>query len=113
MDGDWAKTLNLFNPEARDYTNTHLAVVWALKRFMDRKESRKILCVTTDGDPGELNVLETALQEAKRFGVEVRFVLIDRQYERYYHGLSAAFDVATNPQQLAGAVFGALKAAIQ
>lgn len=112
MDGDWAKTLNLFTPAARDCTNTHLAVVWALKRLMDRKESRKILCVTTDGDPGDLAVLEAAIQEAKRFGVEVRFVLIDKEYEHYYRSLSAAFGVATNPQQLAEAVFGSLEAAI-
>jgi cobaltochelatase CobT len=111
MDGDWAKTLNLFTAAARDCTNTHLAVVWALKRLMDRKESRKILCVTTDGDPGDLNVLEAAIQEAKRFGVEVRFVLIDKEYEHYYRGLSAAFGVATNPHQLAEAVFGSLEAA--
>ncbi|MBK4738897.1 VWA domain-containing protein [Noviherbaspirillum pedocola] len=111
MDGDWAKTLNQFVPSSRDCTNTHLAVVWALKRLMERKESRKILCVTTDGDPGDLQVLEAAIQEAKRFGVEVRFVLIDREYERHYRGLSAAFGVASNPRQLAEAVFGALEAA--
>ena len=111
MDGDWAKTLNLFTAAAKDCTNTHLAVVWALKRLLDRKESRKILCVTTDGDPGDLNVLEAAIQEAKRFGVEVRFVLIDKEYEHHYRGLSAAFGVATNPHQLAEAVFGSLEAA--
>jgi cobaltochelatase CobT len=72
---------------------------------------RKILCVITDGDPGELNVLEAAILEAKRFGVEVRFVLIDKQYERYYRGLSAAFGVANSPHELAKAVFGSLQAA--
>jgi cobaltochelatase CobT len=112
LDGDWAKTLNRFTAEARDYTNTHLAVVWAIKRLMSRRENRKILCVTTDGDPGELIILEAAIQEAKQFGVEVRFVLIDEQYERYYQGLSAVFGVATTPNRLAEAVFGALKAAI-
>jgi cobaltochelatase CobT len=111
IDGDWARTLNLFTAAAQDYTNTHLAVVWALKRLMDRKENRKILCVITDGDPGNLNILEAAIEEAKRFGVEVRFVLIDREYERYYQALSATFGVATNPHQLAEAVFGSLEAA--
>ena len=111
MDGDWAKTLNLFTDSAHGYTNTHLAVVWALKRLIDRKENRKILCVITDGDPGNLNILEAAIQEAKRCGVEVRFVLIDREYERYYQPLRTAFGVATNPHQLAEAVFGSLEAA--
>jgi hypothetical protein len=55
--------------------------------------------------------LEAALQEAERCDLEVSFILIDSQYERYYHGLSATFGVARNPRQLAETVFGALEAA--
>lgn len=109
--GNWAKTLSLFAAAAENYTNTHLAVVWAIKRLIHRKEGRKILCIITDGDPGELNVLEAAILEAKRFCVEVRFVLIDKQYEGYYRTLSAAFGVANSPHELAEAVFGSLQAA--
>jgi hypothetical protein len=111
MDGDWAQTLKRFVPSSQDYTNTHLAAVWAIKRLLVRRERRKILCVITDGDPGSLETLEAAVQEAKRFDVEVRFVLIDNDYERYYHGLSAPYGVARNPRELAEAVFGALEAA--
>src|SRR5690606_8169139 len=89
FEGDWARTLTRYTPAAINMTNTHLAVVWALKRLMDRPENRKILCVTTDGDPGDKLVLEAAIQEAHRAGIEVRFVLIDKDYEHHYKGLSA------------------------
>jgi hypothetical protein len=42
------------SPTAKGSTNTHLAVVWAIRRMACRREARKILIVTTDGDPGDL-----------------------------------------------------------
>ncbi|WP_432263238.1 VWA domain-containing protein [Cupriavidus sp. TMH.W2] len=112
FDGDWSSTLLRYHPAAIGSTNTHLAVVWALRKFIGRNEDRKVLTVITDGDPGNKAVLEAALQEAALYGVEVRFVLIGTEYANYYRDLSAAYGIATNTRELAKAVFGSLEVAI-
>ncbi|MDR5799243.1 MULTISPECIES: vWA domain-containing protein [Caballeronia] len=112
FDGNWSNTLQRYEAAATGSTNTHLAVVWALRKFVDRNEQRKVLAVVTDGDPGDATVLEAALKEAEMFGVEVRFILIGASEEVRYKGLSAAYGVATNVRELAKAVFGSLEAAI-
>ncbi|WP_425953146.1 VWA domain-containing protein [Ralstonia pseudosolanacearum] len=112
FDEDWSSTLLRYQPGAIGSTNTHLAVVWALRKLIGRPEARKVLSVVTDGDPGEASVLEAALMEASQYGVEVRFILIDKEHESYYQGLSAAYGVAKNTRELAKAVFGSLEVAI-
>ena len=111
FDGDWAKTLTNYRELATGSTNTHLAVVWALRRLIERREDRKILIVVLDGDPGKIDVLQAALNEAASYGVEIRFVLIGDQLEKHYLELNAPYGLACNTSQLAGAVFGALEAA--
>lgn len=108
---DWAKTLTNYQAHAAGVTNTHLAVVWCLRQLIDRPEDRKILMVVLDGDPGRIDVLKAALNEADSYGVEIRFVLIGDQLEQYYRDLNAPYGVARNTDDLAGAVFGALQAA--
>ena len=112
FEGDWSSTLQRFRPEATGSTNTHLAVVWALRKFIGRSEARKVLTVVTDGDPGDRDILEAALREAAQFGVEVRFVLIGAEHVAKFHGLSATYGVANNVRELATAVFSSLEAAI-
>ena len=112
IDGTWSQTLTRYTPAAKGSTNTHLAVVWALRRFVQRKEARKVLIVVTDGDPGDIDTLEAAMHEAKAYGVEVRFVLIGSDLVHHYVGMSAPFGVATNPNELAQAVFSSLEAAL-
>lgn len=112
FEGDWSSTLQRYQPDSSGSTNTHLAVVWALKKFIERSETRKVLTVVTDGDPGNSDVLEAALREAAQFGVEVRFVLISGEHVSKYQRLSAAYGVANNARELAAAVFSSLEAAI-
>lgn len=112
IEGDWAKTLKNFAPASNSSTNTHLAVVRMLRTFIERKEARKVLAVITDGDPGDAQVLQAALNEAKAYGVEVRFVLIGNSEEHHYRRLNAPYGVANTPGELAQAVFGSLEAAL-
>lgn len=111
FDGSWAETLKEFGPHSASSTNTHLAVVWALREMCHRKERRKILKVVTDGDPGDETVLAAAIEEAKAFGVEVRFVLISSRHEHQYRGLGVPYGVAQDAPELANAVFASLEAA--
>jgi hypothetical protein len=110
FDENWASTLQRFAPNPTNGTNTHLAVVWALKKLIDRPEARKILIVATDGDPGNIDVLKAAIAESSCLGIEVRFVLIGDSYKDKYAGLN--FGVALTENELAKAVFGALKQAV-
>lgn len=112
FDDNWASTLQRYQPKPAGGTKTHLAVVWALKKLLDRKEARKILIVITDGDPGDSLVLKAAVDEAASFGVEVRFVLIGSSYHQQYLDAGMASGVALSDSELASAVFGALKQGI-
>lgn len=109
---DWAATLQRYVPAATGNTNTHLAVAWALKKLIYRQEERKILIVVTDGDPGNISVLESALSESANLGIEVRFVLIGARHVAQFAELSAPYGVALNANELAASVFKALKSAI-
>lgn len=109
---DWSQTLMRYLPDARGGTETHLAVEWALRKLIGRPETRKVLAVVADGAPGNAHVLQAALEEGKRCGIEVRFVLIGEELRHHYTGMSAAHGVARNTRELAKSVFGALEAAI-
>ncbi|ABM97166.1 hypothetical protein Mpe_B0391 (plasmid) [Methylibium petroleiphilum PM1] len=111
FDDSWAETLKDFGPHSASSTNTHLAVVWALRELINRKERRKILKVVTDGDPGDQTVLAAAIEEAKAFGVEVRFVLISSREEYKYRSMGVPYGVANDAPELANAVFASLEAA--
>ncbi|VVP32399.1 VWA domain-containing protein [Pseudomonas fluorescens] len=112
FDESWASTLQRFAPTASNGTRTHLAVVWALKKLIDRPEARKILIVATDGDPGNSEVLNAAIAESSSLGIEVRFVLIGDRYKGQYAGAGLNFGVALTENELAKAVFAALKQAV-
>lgn len=112
FDESWASTLQRFAPTAANGTRTHLAVVWALKKLIDRPEARKILIVATDGDPGNSDVLKAAIAESSSLGIEVRFVLIGDKYRGQYASAGLNFGVALTENELAKAVFGALKQAV-
>ncbi|QNV69505.1 hypothetical protein F7661_28830 (plasmid) [Pseudomonas sp. CFA] len=108
----WAGTLQRYSPEPKNGTKTHLAVVWALKKLIDRPEARRILIVVTDGDPGNSDVLRSAVDEAVLMGIEVRFVLIGDGYHKRYADLGLACGVAQSDKDLATAIFAALKQGI-
>jgi cobaltochelatase CobT len=112
FDESWAGTLQRFAPTAANGTRTHLAVVWALKKLIDRPEARKILIVATDGDPGNSDVLKAAIAESSSLGIEVRFVLIGDRYKGQYASAGLNFGVALTENELAKAVFSALKQAV-
>ena len=112
FDESWASTLQRFAPTAANGTRTHLAVVWALKKLIDRPEARKILIVATDGDPGNSDVLNAAIAESSSLGIEVRFVLIGDRYKGQYASAGLNYGVALTDNELAKAVFGALKQAV-
>lgn len=113
FEDDWSKSAACYTPTYKSNTNTDLAVVWALKKFAGRTESRKILIVFLDGDPGDLAKLNAAIHEANHsFGVEVRFILIGTQHLNDFKNVNAPYGVATTPKELAEAVFGALESAI-
>lgn len=112
FDESWASTLQRFAPVAANGTRTHLAVVWALKKLIDRPEARKILIVATDGDPGNSDVLKAAIAESASLGIEVRFVLIGDRYKGQYASAGLNFGVALTESELAKAVFAALKQAV-
>jgi hypothetical protein len=109
---NWASTLQRFAPIPQNGTNTHLAVVWALKKLIDRPEARKILIVATDGDPGNSEVLNAAIAESSSLGIEVRFVLIGDRYKGQYASAGLNYGVALTENELAKAVFEALKQAV-
>lgn len=112
FDESWAGTLQRYAPIPSNGTKTHLAVVWALKKLIDRPEARKVLVVVTDGDPGNSEVLNAAIAESEVLGIEVRFVLIGERYKAEYDKAGLYFGVANTEDALASAVFGALKRAI-
>ncbi|WP_223508659.1 MULTISPECIES: hypothetical protein [unclassified Pseudomonas] len=112
FDESWASTLQRYAPTAANGTKTHLAVVWALKKLIDRPEARKILIVATDGDPGDSDVLKAAIAESSSLDIEVRFVLIGDRYKGQYASAGLNFGVALTENELAKAVFGALKQAV-
>ena len=68
--------------------------------------------MVTDGDPGNISVLESALSESANLGIEVRFVLIGARHVAQFAELSAPYGVALNAHELAASVFKALKSAI-
>ncbi|MBJ2288249.1 hypothetical protein JFT66_29335 [Pseudomonas sp. MF6755] len=109
---NWATTLQRFAPTPENGTSTHLAVVWALKKLIDRPEARKILIVATDGDPGNSETLNAAIAESSALGIEVRFVLIGDRYKSQYARAGLNHGVALNENELAKAVFEALKQAV-
>ncbi|MBI6556452.1 hypothetical protein YA0850_29215 [Pseudomonas veronii] len=109
---NWASTLQRFAPTPENGTSTHLAVVWALKKLIDRPEARKILIVATDGDPGNSDVLNAAIAESSSLGIEVRFVLIGDRYMGQYASAGLNYGVALNENELAKAVFESLKRAV-
>lgn len=109
---NWATTLQRFAPTPENGTSTHLAVVWALKKLIDRPEARKILIVATDGDPGNSDVLNAAIAESSILGIEVRFVLIGDRYKDKYARTGLSYGVALTENELAKAVFEALKQAV-
>lgn len=112
FDDDWSETLTRYTAQSNGCTNTHLGVVWALRKFIERPEARKILLVPTDGDPGDLEVLEAAIHEAEAYGVEVRFVLIGSALAHHYKSLSVPYGVADSDKDLAKSVFGALESIV-
>jgi hypothetical protein len=113
FDDDWSRSAACYTPTHQGNTNTDTAVVWSLKKFAGRTESRKILIVFLDGDPGDLDKLNAAIYEANHsFSVEVRFILIGTQHLNDFKNVTAPYGVATTPKELAEAVFGALEAAI-
>ena len=109
---NWATTLQRFAPTPENGTSTHLAVVWALKKLIDRPEARKILIVATDGDPGNSDILNAAIAESSSLGIEVRFVLIGDRYKGQYARAGLNYGVALTENELAKAVFEALKQAV-
>ena len=112
FDDSWASTLQRYCPVPKSGTKTHLAVVWALKKLIDRQEARKILVVITDGDPGDSEILKSAIEESAGMGIEVRFVLIGDSYHKHYLDAGMVCGVAKTDNDLASAVFGALKQGI-
>ncbi|MGP5236543.1 hypothetical protein ACTXN4_13635 [Pseudomonas helleri] len=112
FDENWTSTLQRYAPIAANGTKTHLAVVWALKKLIDRPEARKILIVATDGDPGDSDVLKAAIAESSSLDIEVRFVLIGDRYKGQYARAGLNYGVALTESELAKAVFAALKQAV-
>lgn len=108
FDGNWESEIKRFDPKPRGSTLTHLAVANCLSHFIGRREDRKILQVITDGDPGNTALLQLVLQEAKALGVEVNFVLIGHDYEFQFQETGANYVAASNPDELARAVFSSL-----
>jgi hypothetical protein len=113
FEDDWSRSAACYTPTYQSNTNTDSAVVWSLKKFAGRTESRKILIVFLDGDPGDLAKLNAAIYEANHsFGVEVRFILIGTQHLNEFKNVNAPYGAATTPKELAEAVFSALESAI-
>ncbi len=44
---------------------------WVLQQVVPLPESRKIVLILTDGDPDSFNVALDAIDEGRRFGVEI------------------------------------------
>lgn len=106
----WPEVLQHYNPRSAGDTLTDQAIVNLLSKSVGDRESRKILLVITDGDPGNSHNLELALKEAAPLNVEVRFVLIGSVLTSYYEvGLKVPCSVANSPSELASAVFGSLE----
>lgn len=48
----------------------------AVRKLLERSEERKVVTIITDGEPNSARAMDVAVSEAKRLGIEVRFVLI-------------------------------------
>ncbi|MDD3311528.1 hypothetical protein [Pseudodesulfovibrio sp.] len=47
------------------------ALWWVLQQVYPLPESRKIILILTDGDPDSFNVAFNAIEEGRRFGIEI------------------------------------------
>lgn len=47
------------------------ALWWVLQQVLPLSESRTIILIMTDGDPDSFNVALDAIEEGRRFGVEI------------------------------------------
>jgi hypothetical protein len=47
------------------------ALWWTLQQVVPLAESRKVILILTDGDPDSFNVALDAIEEGRRFGVEI------------------------------------------
>lgn len=76
FDASWQRTLGLYSVSPDGTTRMGEAFLHATRGLIHRQEARRIILLVTDGEPSNWDLLETAIQEAKQWGIETRVVLI-------------------------------------
>ena len=114
FDASWQRTLGLYAVSPEGTTRMGEAFLHATRGLVHRPEARRILLLVTDGEPSNWHLLETAIQEAKRCGIETRVVLIASREcvcERF-ETLSCAPSQARSINEIPRAIFKALENAL-
>ncbi len=86
------------------------ALWWTLQRVVPLAESRKIVLILTDGDPDSFNVALDAIEEGRRFGVEIYGLGI--MSEAITKILPNHSRTINELSELASAMFGMLRSAL-
>lgn len=88
----------------------------AVRALCQRQEERKIVLIVTDGNPNSPAALNAAISTAKRFGIEVRFVLIGDVDPDWFRSScaneAAGIGKAANISSIPEAVFSAMREAL-
>jgi len=107
----WTRTLGCYDVTAKGTTNMGDAYFHAARLLMRREENRRIILLVTDGKPANWEVLRLSIQEAKRWGVETRTVLIAPTQDDFnrFEQLETAPSVAIRPAEIPRAIFKTLE----
>jgi len=99
-----------FTVNATGCTPLGEALWWALLQVVPLIESRKIILILTDGDPDSFNVALDAIEEGRRFGVEIYGLGI--MSESITKLLPNHSRTISELSELAPAMFGMLRSAL-
>lgn len=115
FDDSWRKTLARYCVEEEYGTRMGEAYLHAVSSLIQRDEERRIILLITDGKPADWTSLEVSVQEAKRWGIETRTVLIcpDEVSIDRFAGMKTAPGVAHAASGVPQAIFTTLERSLR
>lgn len=115
FDDSWRKTLARYCVEEECGTRMGEAYLHAVSSLIQRDEERRIILLITDGKPADWTSLEVSVQEAKRWGIETRTVLIcpDEVSIERFAGMKTAPGVAHAASGVPQAIFTTLEQSLR
>jgi Mg-chelatase subunit ChlD len=94
-------------------TPTARALLKAIPRLHSSKSDRKVMFVLTDGDPDDVNAVETYCKDAKDCGIEVVFILIGNGVRKdWLDNAEISYVHIRDSSELSTVVLGELRTAL-